>query len=58
MDSHEMADIASANVVAGTGKCTKCGCLGFRSDSGDPERCINIKVPTKDLCGHLKDEHN
>jgi len=53
---------ASASLVteahrAGTGKCTKCGCQGWRGDSEEPERCINIRYPTKDLCQHLASDH-
>ncbi len=38
-------------------KCTKCSCPSFRTDSGDPERCVNIRPPTQGLCGHTKAEH-
>lgn len=53
----ETATYSSASLAAGTGKCKKCGCQGWRGDSGDPERCVNIKAPTKALCGHLESDH-
>jgi hypothetical protein len=43
---------------SGSGACTKCGCKSWRGDSGEPEKCINIKVPTQELCGHTKEEHS
>lgn len=39
------------------GKCTKCGCQGWRPDSETPEKCINIRVPTEELCGHSEEDH-
>ncbi len=42
----------------GTGKCKKCGCQGWRGDGESPEKCVNIKVPTRDLCGHSQADHN
>jgi hypothetical protein len=39
------------------GACKKCTCKGWRSDSGDPEKCLNIKVPTRELCAHLETDH-
>jgi len=41
----------------GTGGCKKCSCPSWRSDSGEPEKCINIKPPTKDLCQHSASDH-
>ena len=51
-----MADNA-AGQSAGTGHCTKCSCPGWRSDSGDPPECINVRIPTNQLCGHSEDDH-
>jgi hypothetical protein len=45
------------NESAGSGKCTKCGCQSFRGDSDNPEKCVNIRVPTRELCGHTKAQH-
>lgn len=47
----------SDNTAEDTGKCKKCGCQGWRGDSGSPEKCMNIKVPTKELCGHSQADH-
>jgi hypothetical protein len=44
--------------VTGTGKCRKCGCQGWRGDNGEPEKCVNVKAPTKELCGHSQADHN
>jgi len=38
--------------------CTKCTCFEWRSDNDTPEHCLNIRVPTKELCGHLRSDHN
>lgn len=43
--------------LLGSGACKKCKCQSWRSDSGKPEKCINIRVPTKKLCKHLKKDH-
>ncbi len=40
------------------GGCKECSCPSWRSDSGSPEKCINIRPPTKKLCGHSKADHN
>lgn len=57
-ETRQQASLTSAALhEAGTGKCKKCGCQGWRSDSGDPERCVNIKAPSKALCQHLESEH-
>lgn len=40
-----------------SGACNICSCPQFRSDNGEPERCINIRPPLKELCGHLRSEH-
>jgi hypothetical protein len=47
----------NTSAYAAAGGCKKCGCLGFRGDSGTPEKCININNPTKGLCGHSKGDH-
>jgi hypothetical protein len=39
------------------GACSLCGCMSWRTDSGEPEKCINIKAPTRALCQHSKSEH-
>lgn len=44
-------------MAAGYGKCKRCGCQGWRGDSGNPEKCVNIRVPTKDLCAHVAGDH-
>jgi hypothetical protein len=41
-----------------TGPCTLCSCPSWRTDSGDPPSCINIRPPTKQLCGHSEDAHS
>ncbi|MDF7805984.1 hypothetical protein P4E94_00945 [Pontiellaceae bacterium B12219] len=43
--------------IRGSGACNKCGCKSWRGDSGEPEKCININVPTKKLCQHSQKEH-
>ena len=45
------------NEDKGTGACKECGCGGWRGDSGDPEKCLNIRVPTRELCGHSEADH-
>jgi hypothetical protein len=44
-------------LIAGSGKCTLCRCQSWQSDGGNPEKCINIKAPTKLRCGHLYEDH-
>ncbi len=39
------------------GACKKCGCQSWRTDSDEPPKCINIKAPTKELCGHSEEDH-
>lgn len=41
----------------GAGGCKECTCPSWRGDSDTPERCVNIRVPTKQLCGHTKAQH-
>jgi hypothetical protein len=49
-------DLSERKMTSG-GSCTKCSCPSFRGDSDDPERCVNIRPPTNQLCGHTRAEH-
>lgn len=45
----------------GTGRCTKCGCQFFRTDTEDPDnpdedRCINT-APLGKKCDHTRADH-
>lgn len=39
------------------GKCTKCKCQGWKPGTGKPKKCVNVRVPTRNLCDHLKADH-
>jgi len=43
--------------IEGPTSCKECSCPSWRSDIGDPELCLNIRPPTKELCGHTLAEH-
>lgn len=48
------AESAKTDAVA-LGGCRSCSCIGFR-DGGDGS-CVNIRPPTKQLCGHSAADH-
>ena len=39
------------------GGCSQCSCPSWRPDSENPEKCVNIRVPTRVLCQHGKNSH-
>ena len=43
--------------TAGTGACKSCKCPSWRTDSGEPEKCVNIAAPSTLVCGHGKSDH-
>ena len=45
------------NAVDGIGACSKCSCPSWRGDAGEPEKCLNIRKPTKKLCQHKQSDH-
>ena len=47
----------ASSAIAGTGACKKCSCPSWRGDSGDPEKCLNIRPPTQKLCQHGQGDH-
>lgn len=48
---------ATSAETAGTGACKDCSCQGWRGDSEEPEKCVNIRPPSNALCGHTKNRH-
>jgi len=45
------------STIESSTSCKECSCPSWRSDFGDPELCLNIRQPTKELCGHTLAEH-